>query len=158
MPGIRFEVTVDGEKQLDRALSRFGDHLGDMRPFFQKASEMISSAVEEQFETEGSRTSGWAPLSPRYAAWKMAQVGNQPILVFTGRMKKSLIGEGPDSIREADRDQLRWGTSVPYAIFHQRGTSRMPQRRIIDLTEQDRQDLMKALQRFMVGSKEEFGI
>ena len=162
--GIRFELTVDGEKQLDRALSRGGDHLSDVSPFFEVAADMIAGFVELQFDTQGGRTGGWMPLSPQYAAWKFAQVGAQPIMVFTGRLKRSLIERGANNIREISSDQMKWGTSIktakgaPYPIFHQRGTSRMPQRRIIDLTEDDRNALMKALQRFMVGDPGEFGL
>ena len=164
--GIRFELTVDGEKQLDRALSRGGDHLSDVSPFFEVAADMIAGFVELQFDTQGGRTGGWAPLSPQYAAWKFAQVGAQPIMVFTGRLKRSLVERGANNIREISPDRMRWGTSIktakdaPYPIFHQRGGrgERPPQRRIIDLTENDRNALMKALQRFILGDPEEFGL
>ena len=156
--GIHFELSVDGEVQLDRALSRFGEHIPNMQPFFEMAADMISGFVRAQFESEGGRTGGWAPLSPKYAAYKLSKVGSQPILVYTGRMRQSLIEKTGDNIREIGTDRMRWGTSTPYAIWHQRGTSKMSQRKIIDLTEDDRMALMKALQRFLVGDPAEFGL
>jgi len=158
MTGIRFEIEVDGEQQLDRALSRFGDRLRNIQPFFEIAADMVAGFVRAQFESEGGRTGGWAALSPRYAAYKLAKVGPQPILVFTGRMRQSLIERTGDNIREIGTDSMKWGTSTPYAIFHQRGTSKMPQRKIIDLTEDDKMALMKTLQRFIAGDPAEFGL
>jgi phage gpG-like protein len=162
--GVRFTMEVEGEVQLDRALSRFGDHLSDMSPFFEVVANMLQDIVGQQFDTEGGRTGGWTPLSPQYAAYKLSQVGSQPTLVYTGRMRRSLIERGGDNIREITSDSLRWGTSVrseggfPYPRAHQTGTRKMPQRRIIDLTEDDRRSLMKALQRFFVGDPGEFGL
>jgi phage gpG-like protein len=156
--GIHFEISVDGEVQLSRALSRFGDRLFHMRPFFATAAEQVQKSVAAQFDAQGGRTGGWRPLSPRYAAYKLAQVGSKPILEYSGRMRRSLTGQGGDSIRELDDNHLRWGTRTPYAIYHQRGTRRMPQRRIIDLTEDDRRGLMKSLQQFLMQAWEGQGL
>ena len=154
---VRFTIDVDGETQLDQALSRFGNHLSDMTRFFELAADMLSGFVQQQFDTEGGRAGAWAPLSPFYAAYKLARVGSAPILVYSGRLRMSLIERTGDSIREITPDAMKWGTSVPYATFHQRGGRFLPQRRMIDLTEDDRRALMKALQRFLVGDPEEFG-
>jgi len=160
--GVRFELTVDGEKQLDRALSRFGEHLGDLSPFFEEVANLLTDIVEAQFSEQGGRTGQWQSLSPQYAKWKARIFPGQPILVATGRMRESLIGRTGDSIREISSNEMRWGSSVrtgrgaPYPVFHQRGGDTLPQRKIIDLTEEDREAIMKMLQRFLIGDPEEF--
>jgi phage gpG-like protein len=54
-------------------------------------------------------------------------------------------------IFEAHPTELVFGTRVPYAIFHQTGTSRgLPRRRPIELTEQTRRECVKILQRWLV--------
>ncbi len=154
--GVNLELSVDGDVQLDRSLQRFGDNLSDLSPFFEVAADMVSGFVKQQFDSQGGRTQGWRALSPDYAAWKLAQVGSQPILVFTGRMRRSLITRTGESIRHISPLSMKWGTSVDYAIYHQRGTGKMPQRRIIDLTEDDRRSLMKLLQEFLAGDPKRF--
>lgn len=140
MSGIRFTISVDGEVQIDRMLSRFGNAMDDFRPFFKDAEERLEWATSMQFENEGRRSGGWRPLSPRYAAWKLARHGSRPLMQLSSELK--------DSFRTVRMTALEfaWGTQVGYAMFHQRGTSKMPQRKLIDLTEDDRRSLMKALQ------------
>lgn len=148
---LQFEI--EGEVQLDRALSRFGDRIVDLSPFFRNVSDQLEGAIREQFETEGQRSGGWAPLSPRYAEWKEANYPGQPIMVLTGRLRESLVGGGESSIREVSRDQLKWGSSIEYGRKHQRGEGNLPQRRIIDLIESDRRMIMKTLQRHLVSGR-----
>jgi phage gpG-like protein len=146
---IRFSLEVDGERQVDRALSRFGDAIRDPRGYFELAADILREITEEQFASEGGGR--WAPLSPAYAAWKMTQVGARPILTFSGRMRRSLTERGGENIREVTNDEMKWGSRVPYAVFHQRGTARMPARPIFDLSEEDRTRLLKELQAWIVG-------
>ena len=149
---VGFSFTVEGEEQVGRMLSRTTDRLDDLRPFLGAAAGFMAVAMEKQFNSEGGRTGGWAPLSDRYAADKAERWGARPILVASGAMRDSLTGSGSGSVRrEIGGDSLEFGTSVPYASYHQTGTSRMPQRRILDLTEDDRRGLMKLLQRHMFG-------
>jgi len=156
--GVKFEFQVDGEAQLVRALSRYGDKIGDMTPYFRSVAKLLSQIIRQQFDSEGGRTDAWRPLSPEYAAWKMRQVGSKPILVFSGRLRRSLVDKGEGGIEDIGRDGLRWGTGVPYAIYHQRPTGGKSPRRIIDLTEGDREAIMKMLQRFFAEGPKEFGL
>jgi len=85
----------------------------------------------------------WAPLSPKTIAKK----GHSTILVDTERLWRSLTESTIDSICEVIDEGMNhgisFGTSVPYSIFHQEGTERMPARphvginndKVDDLTE-----------------------
>lgn len=147
---VQFSLNVEGEQQVARMLSRVTEKINDLRPFLDSAAGFLVATMGDQFSGEGSRTGGWAPLSPRYAADKARRWGSKPILEASGAMKASLTGTGGRNIsRQIGGDTLEFGTSVPYARYHQTGTSRMPQRRILDLTEDDRRGLMKLLQRHL---------
>lgn len=148
---VGFSFTIEGEEQVARMLSRTTEKINDLRPFLDGVSTFLSTvAMAEQFSTEGGRTGGWAALSPRYAEDKLQRWGSQPILVASGRMRQSLTGGGAGSVsRQIGGDTLEFGTSVPYARFHQSGTSRMPQRRIMDLADADRRTIMKMLQQHL---------
>jgi phage gpG-like protein len=106
----------------------------------------------EQFDSEGARGSGgWAPLAPATVAEKARRGLDPRILHATGRLRASLTARGGDAIRESHPDEMRFGTDVPYAAFHQRGTARMPRRRGIELPATDRHMIfVQTIHRFLV--------
>lgn len=144
MSGLRFTLVVDNEVQLDRALSRFGAAFTELKPFFNDMVTLLEESVARQFSSEGGNVGGWAPLSPRYAMWKAAAVGAKPILQLTGAMRKSF------KAKKVTNSELHWGSTSRYAPFHQRGTSKMPARKIIHLASEDRRRALKELQKFVV--------
>ena len=77
-------------------------------------------------EQRGPNGQGWAPIAFSTANRK----GHTSILVDTGRMFESLttIDGTQDTIWQTGKTWLRFGTSVPYAHWHQTGTRRMPAR------------------------------
>lgn len=74
----------------------------------------------------------WAPLARSTVRRKK----HSRILVDTGRLLGSLSSsDHTDAIRDIEDRYLAFGTSVPYAIYHQTGTSRMPARPPVGLNE-----------------------
>lgn len=154
MISLKFEI--DGDTQVARALSRFGDEIKDLRPAFREIAKNFKQIEARQFATEGR--GGWPQLSPNYAAWKMTNFPGTTILRATGLLLASLTG-GSQYVERMDRMNLVLGTQVSYAIYHQRGVDgRMPQRRVIDLTESDKMGWMKILQRFAVNQAKKAGL
>lgn len=147
---VLFQIEFAGEVQLSRVLSRVTDRAQNLRPFLDRIGEYLREVAQEQFESEGGRSRAWRPLSPGYAAQKLARFGQRSILVATGDLRDSLSRTGGRHIEQViGEDSLKFGTSVPYASYHQGGTERMPQRRILDLVEDDRQHIMRDLQRHL---------
>ena len=73
-------------------------------------------------------------------------------MVFDGDLKDSLttVGAGGGTF-ETTHNTVVVGTSVPYARYHQDGTARMPQRRLIGpVTRPDRKAMAKFIQQFIV--------
>jgi phage gpG-like protein len=149
------EFTVFGERQLARALSRFGEGVRDVRPAWEDMANEFIRIEREQFVSSGGRSGGWRPLSPAYAASKPA---GRPIMVLSGDLRRSLTQQGGQNIREIRPEEMRLGTRVPYAIFHQQGTRRMPARRVVDLSEDDRRNWVRILQRYFVRLARQAGL
>lgn len=149
---LRFTLQVEGEAQIDRALTRFADHVSDLRPAWPAVVQVIRSHATKQFATEGSYGpgGGWKALSPKYAKRKAKKWPGRPILEASGQMKRSLVGHTTDSILNYQPLSFGYGTKRGYASYHQKGTPRMPQRKIIDLTETDKRDVTRAIQRELV--------
>lgn len=143
---IGFQIEVAGV-QLHRAIKLFADGVSDLRPAWPEIIDMFHAIEKEQFQTEGGAgdSGPWVALSPRYAATK----GGGGILVRSGALMASLTG-GSGELREETKDSLRIGSGVKYGLYHQLGTRRMPQRKVIDLSERNKARLMRVLQGYLV--------
>ena len=66
-------------------------------------------------------------------AYKYAKVGfAYPILKQTGRLEESLTNAGhPENISNINIDEAEFGTKVPYGIYHQEGTKKIPVRKFL---------------------------
>ena len=93
---------------------------------------------------------GWQTLKASTIASKLRANQDLRILHATLRLRRSLTGRSPDSVREFRRGRMRWGTRVEYAGYHQTGTDRLPRRRPVELTETARRQVVRILQRYIV--------
>ena len=138
MPRVSLDFEVLGEKQLSRFFDLSSSLLSDMTGIFLRWGEDFRETQHGVFASEGAfeGRSRWEELSPRYREWKEANYPGQPILVLTGRMRSGLTDkEDSDHIEEIDSTNFAIGVRSDYAQFHQTGTGRMPQRKVIELTE-----------------------
>ncbi len=99
----------------------------------------------EAFSSEGGSSKGgkWKALSSPYKAQKLKRWGPVPILTASGKLYRSMTQEGAEgSVYEETAQELTIGSSVPYGRYHQSGTSRMPARPPIDLTDEQKQKVV----------------
>lgn len=121
-------ITVHAEKAIQK-LTDMQARLADFTPVLERAERNIQDAVSLNFATEGSLVGGWAPLSPRYAAYKIAHEGAEPLLVRTGALAVAM-GHLPFEIGTHELT-VRLPNSPDYLGFHERGTYKMPARRLM---------------------------
>jgi phage gpG-like protein len=107
----------------------------------------------------GQHTPGgeaWAPLAPSTIAMKGRRSGligpHSTILVDTGRLFESLTLEDgtSDTIWITGDRFLTFGTDVPYAIFHETGTARMPARPAVGINDNTADQIADAVGGFVV--------
>lgn len=147
---FRFTFSVYGEAQVDRTLARFADNVQDATPAWEALAVKFQRAERRQFATEGAYASGgWPALSPRYAAWKARHYPGKPILEREGHLKASLT-ERPFGVEVIEPGYMVLGSDVDYGAYHQRGGPNLPQRRPVELTEAQRRDWVRLIQRFIV--------
>ena len=137
---IRFDVV--GDKQYSRAFEMAAEEAEDLSDPLRKIGVSLISSVHDQFRTEGAHGLGskWQPLNPAYASWKRQQVGEQPILVFSGKMRASMIS--PGAITVSPRRLVYAPNTPDYAIKHQVGEpgDTPPQRQMIAVPMSVRRD------------------
>jgi phage gpG-like protein len=148
---LEFTLEVLGETQIDRTFLRMADNARTTEKLWEEILKTLRLIEQVQFLTEGSHGSGgWAPLAESTLKAKARKNQDPWIERATTDLFNSLTGESSDSIAEVHQDWLRYGTSLPYAIFQQTGTSRMLQRRLVQLTEIERKELAKMVQRYIM--------
>lgn len=150
---VGFDIEVFGDEVISRTLLRVSK-VDDGRPAFRRMAAMLEKASLQRFESEGSfGGEPWAPLAESTLRSKAARgYGDQGILVASGRLRASLTQEtAPDAIRQITPTFMRWGSKVPYGVFHQQGTSRMPRRRVVKLPDMVKRALVRELQHELMG-------
>lgn len=137
-----------------KRLTAIRDRLDDLRPAWRTALIYLRRATKEQFATLGARSGdGWAPLTPAYGRRKAQIFPGKPILRATDAMFNSLIGQTENSVVEFDALEFTYGTRTPYARYHQHGTPRMAQRRILKVTAEDRRQIRRITNAYICGKQ-----
>lgn len=99
-------------------VKRITKGLQDFRvPLTEMHKEYIKSA-RKNWTDEGSPVK-WAKLNPDYKRWKQKVKPGRPILVFTGKLRKSVLGKSRHTIRVIKRKFAEFGTKHPLAGIHQ---------------------------------------
>jgi phage gpG-like protein len=143
---VNIEFDVLGTERVSREILRPADRSRDMRPAFRDALGLLERRAEDQFDTQGGQSGGWAPL----AASTLRRKKGPQILIESGALKASLVSSfDADAIRTIGPDSAAYGTKVSYAQYHHRGTSRMPRRPLLALDEPTRRDIVRAFQRHL---------
>lgn len=169
MAGWTVEATVFGEQVVRRRFVRFAQRATDASPAFRQVVRILREATIENFATRGvAGGSRWRDLAPATRARKRRLNQDPRILRATGRLYHSLVGV-PGSTGRSDRTgrfepgvgdhieqigptELKWGSRVPYGVYHQSSAPRrvIPYRPPVRLSERRKREIAKALQRAIV--------
>lgn len=132
---------ADNSEAVAKSLGDFQAAIANQEGALQQVADDFREMVAQQFATEG-RAEGtpWAPReSARVGADGVRPLRGErrsPLLVRTGALRDSLTRKGATGGIEAlDGQTLSIGSRLPYAIFHQLGTRRMPARPLIVLND-----------------------
>jgi len=129
---IQFTYTLNSEP-VENALAAFHESLADQAPALARVADDCREMIARQFASEG-RAEGtpWPELSPATLRRRHART---PILYKTGALLRSLGEPGAAGhVEELEGYSLTLGSRLPYALYHQTGTRRLPARPIIVLS------------------------
>jgi len=134
--GLILDVEVDGGVGFTRHLRKFEASVNDFTPLWNRFRRTFYYTELLQFASEGAyNQSGWAKLSPAYGRWKEKNFPGRPILVLSGDLKASLTSaQARGSYFKSELKQMEIGSRIPYGIYHQAGSARMPARQPIYLS------------------------
>lgn len=160
---LRFTLDVSGDVQMDRTLEAVNATSGQIDSVLRDIGKDLRRVTDQQFKSEGryaSGATGWPALSDAYLKRKRAMVAqgkvihgrparHMQILRLTDRLRESLLSvSDPEHVESIHNHTLLWGTSVPYARYHQnpgKGPRAMKRRRFLELPESTRQKYARAI-------------
>jgi len=146
---VSFSFSIDGVEEFSRAFNRIEERFTDFRSLWPEVAKEFYRAEIEQFQTEGAAGGAgtFSALSPAYAKYKAVKFPGKTILRRTDSLFESLTSaDAPGAVFRPVESELTIGTSVPSGIYHQRGTSRMPSRKPISLSQEQKRQMQKAIQ------------
>jgi hypothetical protein len=106
----------------------WSDQIADLRPAFKLFIPEFQNSrygwILAGRTVDGVR---FSPLTPRYSIVKNKIWGRKPILVASGKLLNAVRGGGGWT-QSMTKKELTMGINLPYASYHQDGTSKMAQR------------------------------
>lgn len=127
---VNIQIKVTGADGTIKKLANLRGELSSFSPALRKTGEFLVEFYKDvPFATEGSIYGArWKTLKPSYSFWKAKNFFGRGILERSGFMRKQFVFVNSDTL-------LRVYNTAIYAQFHQRGTSRLPKRVIMQLTD-----------------------
>lgn len=146
---IALQIAVTGDEKVERRLSRLANRSRDARPVMREIAKMVEDANVDRL---GRGRGGLKRLDPDTLARKRREgIDERPLRGQTGRLLESVTRTGaPGNITDIDRTSMYFGTSVPYAKYHDRGIG-VPRRRVIFITTKQRQPISNEILDWLMG-------
>lgn len=130
----------DGIEIMRRRVTTYEMRLTDhTEPLTEIGQDLLQSFGANFVSQGGEFAGGWAPLAPSTLQKKRSQV----MMVESGRLMGSLTNRGGENVFNVTPNSLEVGTSVPYAGYHQHGTSKMPARMLVGWSLNMRQQVVR---------------
>lgn len=129
-------LTPKSKRLLDK-FSKAGNTI-DLRSVLHVLGIGYRKEVEQTFNRTQPRDKAlaWKPLTSAYEEIKRKKFGEQPLLVATGVLKRSMITKGAEgNITLISSNRAVFGSTIPYGKFHDEGTSKMPKRNFSEISE-----------------------
>ena len=147
---MQISFSVMGAQQLSRNLRTAAGKLQNTKGFFSDALDVVQDKANKTFATKGgnlTQYNKWADLADstkrardnRSGYYKQAP-NNPSTLRWTGKLQENVE-------RQIGKDQGKITWKQPYAIYHQTGGGRLPQRAIAELDPKVSAEIVHILQK-----------
>ena len=126
-----FTITYD-DKQAQIALRNLNVNLEMTAEPLSKSAQYMEQQARANFGAGGRVMSeGWPKLAPSTIKRKARQWGGTPMMVRTGLLRDAFMISGPRVSKKEGMVEVY--NPLPYAGYHQTGTSKMPQRVLLKI-------------------------
>lgn len=140
-------IETRGVARTTHAFKDVGKRGANIAPAAFKVRTIFRKAEAARFDSQGHGT--WPGLADATKERKRQRNQDPRVMRATNALYKSLTAANArDQVDERGPAELRFGTTVPYAGFHNTGKG-VPKRALIDLTHGERRRIDEALEAFI---------
>ncbi len=126
-------IRIENTKQVSQKLNDIRLSGADLSPLFRQIIDAFYKIQRNIVFRSGA--TGHGKYTDLKAATKRQKIRSNgqvyPILVLSGTLRDSFKEGAKGNITKISKTKAEAGTTIPYATFHQEGTSRMPKRPVI---------------------------
>lgn len=129
---MEFNYKIYGVKELESSFKKIGSKVMDAKEPLRESANIVVEQSIRNFDDQGyTYGRAWTPLKPstRKDRSRKGYGSARPILVRSGTLKKGA------RVTSVTGRQATVENKVDYAPYHQFGTSRMPKRTILAVTD-----------------------
>ncbi len=153
---LGLDIKAEGDKRAALLLQRMAKRGGDPRPAFQQISDELGAAEAVWFTSGGQGE--WPHLADKTLEAKQRLGYPADPLIRTGKLLRSLVvRRGRGAVRGKARTKMRYGTRIPYAIYHYRartGYSHVPHRSpLVPLDLKTRRRMVKDVESYLLNDR-----
>lgn len=150
-----FTITERGAGKAARDVNQLGRRASDVRPATSAVRTAFRQAEERRFDTGGAGS--WPKLAEATREWKARRGLDPRILRATGALYRAMTAaRAAGQVDERHPDELHFGTTLPYAKYHEQGKG-VPKRDPIELTSQDRHKITQAIEKYIAKNEQGTG-
>lgn len=140
-------IEVRGVERTTHALNQVTKRGGNVKDASYKVRSIFRQAEVRQFDSKGR--GAWPDLADSTKQRKRERKQDPRVMRATNALYKSLTAANArDQIDNRGPSEFRFGTTVPYAGFHDTGTG-VKKRPLIALTQSERRRIDDALEQFI---------
>jgi phage gpG-like protein len=144
---LEMEVKQRGAGKAAVDVHRVGDRSSDIRRLSEKVRSVYRRSETARFDNRGR--GAWPPLAASTRARKAAEGLDPRILHASDTLYRSLTSpRAAGQIDDRKPTEFRFGTTVPYAVFHDVGKG-LPRRELIELTPSERREVEELIARYI---------
>lgn len=121
---------------------------------FQQFQKYWFDDIDASFAAGGNPIE-WPALSPAYDQWKHTAYPGQPLMRLSDRLYESLTSQTGDTIWEVGPKHITFGSRVPYFEYHMTGTSKMPARPPLQISEDAVKKLTRMIENYILTGRAE---
>ena len=141
-------IEVRGARKAAVDLAELGERGSDIRRVSEKVRAIYRKSNERRFASMG--LGSWSPLADSTKERKRRGGYDARAMRRTGALERSLTApRASDQVDRRDKTEFRFGTTLPYAGYHDSGTGGEKKRELVELTPAERHEVSRLISAYI---------
>jgi phage gpG-like protein len=141
-------IEVRGARKAAVDLAELGERGSDIRRVSEKVRSIYRKSNERRFASNG--LGSWPGLAASTVERKSRGGYDARPMRRSGALERSLTApRAADQVDRRDKTEFRFGTTLPYAAYHDTGTGGEKKRELVELTPAERQEVSRLISTYV---------